>query len=214
MPQPPAMDWQQETQKYDRPHRRLREMARWLTALPQRRLLDVGCSTAALRRLLPADFHYHGCDITDHARHNLPPGHFLQKDFNVDCDLAAFAPARIDVIHIGGVLEYLERPAELLRELRRLVRRDCPMVLSMVNFQGRKFSAAAGHHAGWIWKPLLPELRQLLQQCGWRMRKQAAFLDKTGPRALLTTWWANRLGVDHSWTRRRARQFILLAVAG
>jgi SAM-dependent methyltransferase len=213
MPHSPTIDWQQETQKYDRPHRRLLEMARWLKALPQRRLLDVGCSTTALRRLLPPDFHYYGCDITDHARQSLEPGHFRQMDFNVNCDLQAFAQESIDVIHIGGVLEYLERPPELLQDLRRLVKLGSPMVLSIINFHGKKFSDAGCHHPGWIYKPSLPEFRQVLQQHGWQIKRQAAFLDKNGPRAKLTSWWANCLGVDHPWTRRRARQFILLALA-
>ena len=82
-------------------------------------MLDIGCSTAALRRLLPRDCDYYGCDVAPHAAGALAVDHFRQLDFNRSCDLAAFAGRGIDAIHLGGVLEYLARPAELLRSARR-----------------------------------------------------------------------------------------------
>src|SRR5438046_1055781 len=132
--------WQQETTLYSRPHPRLRTMARLLRRLPQRRLLDVGCSTAALRDLLPASFVYHGCDIADHARTKLPPGRFAQVDFNKSVDLSAFAGRGIDVVHVGGVLEYLERPGDLLRALHDLVPAGSPLVVSIINFESRRYA--------------------------------------------------------------------------
>src|SRR4051794_13196004 len=110
---PPLQYWHEETKKYNRPHPRLRQMARLLRRQPQRRLLDVGCSTAVLQNLLPPLFVYFGCDIAEHAGTILPSGHFLQVDFNRDSSLSAFDGAGIDVIHVGGVLEYLERPDAL-----------------------------------------------------------------------------------------------------
>src|SRR5262245_60035585 len=111
-------------------------MAQMLSKFPQRRLLDVGCSTAVLQRLLPADYDYYGCDVADHACQSLDADHFRQIDLNRSCDLSAFAGRGIAVIHVGGVLEYLECPDELVGELRRLVPRGSPLLLSIINFEG------------------------------------------------------------------------------
>src|SRR5687767_14721724 len=105
-----AVNWQDENRRYDRPHPRLREVAKLIRARHARSVLDLGCATAALRRLLPADVAYYGSDVTDDAAAILPAGHFLQADFNRAPDLSMFAGLGIEVVHIGGVLEYLERP--------------------------------------------------------------------------------------------------------
>jgi SAM-dependent methyltransferase len=205
------VDWQQETTLYDRPHPRLVRMARLLTELPQRRLLDVGCSTAAMRRLLPRDFEYYGCDIADHARASLGADRFRQIDLNESCDLSPFAGRQIDLVHIGGVLEYLDRPCELLSAVRELVGRGGRLVLSMINFEGRRFSDPSSHHRGWVFRPRLEELRSMLHDQGWQVERQLAFLGRGALRERLLGVATACLGVDHRWVRRRARQFILVA---
>ncbi len=205
----PLVDWREETRRYDAPHDRLARMSRMLSALPQRRLLDVGCSTATLRTLLPGDFDYHGCDIADHAAAVLDEEHFRQIDFNQTCDLSCFAGGKIDVIHIGGVLEYLREPERLLAALRRLVAPGAGIVLSVINFQADKYADAAKHHPGWIYTPTLDQLRDALVRCDWEVRRQQPFVGKPGFRGWLRQRRANRLGVFHPWTRRHAHQFLL-----
>jgi hypothetical protein len=189
-------------------------MAGLLAELPQRRLLDVGCSTAAMRRLLPPDFEYYGCDITDHAQAVLGPDRFRQIDFNQSCDLSAFEGRQIDAVHIGGVLEYLERPCEVLRALRELVGRRGGMVLSIINFEERRYRDPASHHRGWVFQPRLEELRQMLREQGWQVDRQLAFFGRGALRDRIQGAAAACLGVDRRWVRRRARQFILTARAG
>ena len=206
------VDWQQETKRYDAPHPRLELCARLLRRHRERRLLDVGCSTATLKRHLPGDYEYYGCDVSDHARVALGK-RFQQIDLNRTCDFSHFAGEGIDVIHIGGVLEYLQRPEELFRGLRALVERSAPVVLSIINFEAACYADAAKHHPGWIFKPRLEELRTMLKDEGWRVERQLPFVGKRRLRDSLFRLAATRLGIDHPWTRRRARQFILLARA-
>ncbi|GEM_PF-6098875 len=205
--------WAQESTIYWKPHPRLRFMANVLARLPQRRLLDLGCSGAALRALVPASFTYFGCDITDEASRRLPHGHFLQRDFNDSADLSLFADKRIDVIHVGGVLEYLREPDELLIQARKLVPLAAPLVLSIINFEGAHYADSRAHHSRWIYRPGLDAFMKLMEATGWHVEQIWPFTEKRG----LKQWWlkcgASLLGVSHRWTRRRARQFILLARA-
>lgn len=205
--------WAQESLLYWQPHARLRFMAKILNRLPQRRLLDLGCSGGALRDLLPASFTYFGCDITNEASQRLPSGHFLQRDFNESADLSFFADQGIDVIHVGGVLEYLREPVQLLVAARNLVPAGAPLVLSMINFEGAHYSEPRTHHAKWIYRPGLDALLRMLSDTCWRVERIWPFAEKRG---LKKTWfqgWAKVLGPTHPWTRRWARQLILLARA-
>jgi SAM-dependent methyltransferase len=209
----PATAWQEETRLYDRAHPRLARMAEVLRRLPQRRLLDVGCSTAMLRKLLPDDFDYYGCDIADHAGAVLGHDRFRQLDFDRDCDLSTFEGRGIDVVHVGGVLEYLERPAELVERLRRLVGQGGRMAVSIINFQSRRFASPDSHHRAWIYRPSLDEFRGLLSGQGWSIERHIAFLGRGPLRDSLFGAVAALLSPDHGWVRRRARQFILVARA-
>ena len=93
-----AVDWQRETMRYAAPHARLELCASLLRRMPQRRLLDVGCSTAALKGVLPGNYDYYGCDVTNHARAVLKE-RFLQLDRNVrqsDCAAEQDLGSRVD----------------------------------------------------------------------------------------------------------------------
>src|SRR5438132_2302550 len=65
--------WEEETLNYQVPHFRLRFVARLLRNMPNRRLLDLGCSSAALKSMLDPDFYYCGCDIAKWAQQTLGP---------------------------------------------------------------------------------------------------------------------------------------------
>lgn len=205
--------WAEESTVYWKPHPRLRFMANILCRLPQRRLLDLGCSGAALRDLLPVSFSYFGCDITDEARRRLPDGHFLQRDFNDSPDLSFFADKHIDVIHVGGVLEYLREPHELLVEARKLVTPGSPLVLSIINFESTHYADPRTHHPRWIYRPNLDSFIHLFGANGWNAARIWPFTEKCALKQLWLRCCANLLGARHSAIRRRARQFILLARA-
>jgi len=205
--------WSQEGKRYWMPHARLREMARWLAAQPQRRVLDIGCSSATLKRLLPQDFDYFGCDITADAAPHLTPGHFLQCDFNRPSELDFFADRAIDAVHIGGVLEYLSDPGKLVAKVHDLVPSHAPLVVSMINFDGAFYAGGANHHLGWVYKPGLADFIQMLHTSRWHVEKIRPFM---GRGEFSNAWfrlWGSALGWEHRWTRRSARQFIVLARA-
>lgn len=205
--------WNTETLQYRNPHARLRLMADILRELPEKRVLDVGCSTAALKQLLPEDVEYFGVDISPKAASILPPGHFVQLDFNSDFSLDFFRASNINCVHIGGVLEYLHSPGRLLSMLRELVPEKSPMVLSIINFAAKRYDDARRHHPAWQYKPSLAELQKLLGENRWKVERVWAFDDRANWRKLgqfLMTYW---LGIEHPWTMRRIKQFVMLARA-
>ena len=214
MSSPVGVDyWNEEGTRYRTAHARLRLSARWLSRLPQRRILDIGCSGAALRQLLPDDFTYFGCDVTSDAGRQLPPGQFLQCDFNHTQDLSFFAGKSIDAIHIGGLLEYLREPRRLLEQAHRLVPFGSPLVVSMINFDARYYRDDTRHHPGWIYKPDFGAFAHMLHASGWQVERVQPFL---GRGELKNAWfrlWGSALGSDHPWTRQSALQFIVLARA-
>ncbi|MFO0946673.1 MAG: class I SAM-dependent methyltransferase [Planctomycetota bacterium] len=208
-----TIDWQQETLKYDRAHDRLRFVARVLGKLPIHALLDIGCSTAKLKSLLADDVEYFGCDISDQARSRLGGGHFQRMDLNISSDFLYFAGRGINAIHVGGVVEYLERPEEMLANARELLSQGDYLVISIINFRSRKFSSPENWHPAWIYRPTLREFRHCLTNAGWEIERQLPVFrhDERGIRweAIL----AKVLGVDSPWTQTLARQFLIVAKA-
>lgn len=207
------VDWQTETKTYSKPHPRLRLMARELISMPHRRLLDIGCSTATLRTLLPPDFEYFGCDISDHAGSVLPPGHFLQIDFRQGCDLSPFYGRGIDAIHIGGVLEYLDRPGDLLAEARKLISSNGQLLVSLTNFDASYYRDPSRHFYGWVYKPQISEFHRLLSETGWSIAKQTPFYDKTRWNRRLVWEIARRFAPDSRYVHLNSQQFVVQAAA-
>jgi ubiquinone/menaquinone biosynthesis C-methylase UbiE len=150
---PSGTNWQEEALLYDRIHPRMRAMANLIGEMPERSLLDVGCSAGTLQRLLPAEYEYFGCDITDHGAH-LGPTHCQQLDLNATQDLSSFEDRGIRLIHMGGFLEYMGRPGELLRSFHRVVGVGGRLIMSMTNFECYRYqNAARSHHRDWLFKP-------------------------------------------------------------
>jgi SAM-dependent methyltransferase len=206
-------NWQAETLFYDKKHPRLLEMSRAIRALPHRGVLDVGCSVGTMRKLLPPEFDYYGCDITDHAGGHLEPGHFQQIDLNETLDLSYFANRGIGTVCISGVLEYIRRPDDLLRTLHHLVGPGGCLVLSMTNFEADRYSDTSVHHPAWLFKPRLDELRTHLKNQGWRVATEAGLTGDMGWRTRFYRYLLQRRGTNHPWTRRRAWYFLVTAVA-
>jgi len=205
--------WQVETTLYRRPHPRLARMAELLTQESVHCVLDIGCSTATLQSLLPADVNYYGCDVTDHARSLLPPGHFEQLDLNENCDLSAFETVELDAIHIGGVFEYLQDPGKLLRCARGMVPAGRPLVTSITNFAAERYQRSQDQHRWWIYKPSLDEFRTLLAETGWEVIQLEAFLDRQGPRQWLFNARRRWLEPTHPALSRTALQYLFVARA-
>jgi SAM-dependent methyltransferase len=168
--------WRQESLLYSQPHRRLRLVARLINRSDRTRLLDVGCGPATLRTLLRPDIAYYGSDLIGHAR-PLLDDRFEAQDFNRTCDLSAFADQAIDIVHVGGLLEYLQYPGQLLGEIRR-VAPAALLVVTMVNFASHRFRDPASHHPRWIYKPTLPAFFDLLASAAWTVRRAYPYADR------------------------------------
>jgi SAM-dependent methyltransferase len=209
----PPLDWQTETVIYDRPHPRLVEMARLIRALPDRTILDIGCSTAIMKDLIGDGFEYFGCDIANAVGERLDHEHFRQIDFNKTTDLGAFAGRGIRAIHIGGVLEYLERPEALLQAARDLTGKGGHAVISIINFTADRYRDPASHHAAWIYKPKIAEFLGFLEANGWSVLRTQPFYLERGMKAALRSLRPGRNDVGNATTATQAEQFIVTAKA-
>jgi len=209
----PRIDWDKETVIYDRPHPRLVEMARLIRALPAKAVLDIGCSTAIMKDLIGEGFEYFGCDIADAHKGRLDSDHFRQIDFNASTDLSAFAGKGIDAIHIGGVLEYLERPETLLQAARNLTGEGGHAVISIINFTADRYRDLASHHAAWIYKPTIAEFTGLVNANGWSIVATQPFYLERGLKSALRSLRPGRNDAGNSTTGAKAEQFIVTAKA-
>jgi len=211
---PSGTNWQVEALDYDRIHPRMQAMAGLIQAMPERSLLDAGCSAGTLQGLLPEDYEYFGCDITDHAASRLGPAHFQQLDLNATQDLSFFENRGIQLIHMGGFLEYMGRPRELLRSFHRVVGVGGRLIMSMTNFQCYRYrNVARTHHRAWLFKPQVEEVRETLASQGWCVEREIPFIGPLGWRTRLYRYLAESRGVNHRWTRKHAWLFITIARA-
>ena len=153
-------------------------------------------------------------DITDHAASRLGPTHFQQLDLNATQDLSFFENRGIQLIHMGGFLEYMGRPRELLRSFHRVVGVGGRLIMSMTNFQCYRYrNVARTHHRAWLFKPQVEELREALASQGWCVEREIPFIGTLGWRTRLYRYLAEMRGVNHRWTRKHAWLFITIARA-
>jgi SAM-dependent methyltransferase len=100
---------------------------------PPGTLLDIGCGRGQLLDRLMGDYpamEYVGCDV---IRHNGFPEskNFLQADLDVDA--IPMPDVSADVVVAAGVIEYLENPRRLFRELVRCCRPGGLIVVTTPN---------------------------------------------------------------------------------
>jgi 2-polyprenyl-6-hydroxyphenyl methylase/3-demethylubiquinone-9 3-methyltransferase len=98
------------------------------------KVLDVGCGGGylidKLRRAYP-DWDYHGCDWLA----NPPDGHafrYTKVDLN-ERFLQSYGDQSFDLTFCSDVLEHLENPARMLREMARVTRDNGLLMLSLPN---------------------------------------------------------------------------------
>ncbi len=108
-------------------------MLEMLESLPPSRILDVGCSGGLFAaRARAAGHHVTGVDYLE------IPGVRERTDRFFVADLERGLPAevgtRFDVVIAGDVIEHLTRPAEILRQLRDVLRPGGQVFLSVPNF--------------------------------------------------------------------------------
>lgn len=130
--------WETENLKLDRPHFRLRKVARVISKLARDRecdLLDVGCGTAALGRLMPSNVHYHGIDIAIQD----PAPNLLEVDI-IESPIG-FGDKKFDLVVGQGIFEYVgEHQTRKFAEIAAVLKKHGKFVVTYQNFHHRHMS--------------------------------------------------------------------------
>lgn len=100
------------------------------------RLIDVGCGSGDFLKIINEnniDCEIHGFDFSSSAiqrcKKNIPKGHFL----NGNIYEMAYLDKMFNVIFCIEVLEHLEKPAEVLKEMLRICKRDGIIIITIPN---------------------------------------------------------------------------------
>lgn len=93
------------------------------------KFLDVGCCSGGLKKYVNSDLTYFGVDNT-----NLTFNGFRKLDLN--CKILPFEDKTFDAINCSAVLEHLFYPLELLKEVKRVMKDDGYLLLSLPNDKG------------------------------------------------------------------------------
>jgi SAM-dependent methyltransferase len=128
--------WSRENLNYSTPHFRMRKVVRTVSQLAGGRewdLLDVGCGPGTMQRVLPANVHYHGIDISiPEPAENLLEVDILETPID-------FRGMRFDVVVAQGMFEYVgEYQSQKFAEISKILKNDGKFVLTYQNFDHRQ----------------------------------------------------------------------------
>jgi 2-polyprenyl-3-methyl-5-hydroxy-6-metoxy-1,4-benzoquinol methylase len=93
------------------------------------KLLDVGCCRGGLRKYLHGELEYYGVDVLDNDFNN-----FIRIDLN--SKLLPFKDKQFDAVNCSDVLEHLFHPLEMLKEIKRVLKDDGTVLISLPNDKG------------------------------------------------------------------------------
>lgn len=115
-------------------HDELRQlMAVYTKCKPSPKVLDVGCGKGELLRSLQSyAIELHGCDWLPDLSDSKEVITFRQTDLNRN-GLAGYDDQSFDVVLCSDVIEHMESPAMLLREISRVLRPDGIAIVSFPN---------------------------------------------------------------------------------
>jgi SAM-dependent methyltransferase len=159
-----------------------------MTGMEKGRLLEIGCSSGYhLREFVErGEYEIHGLDVdkhaVDHARKDLGP-HIR----NIPLHAADFPSNTFDIVILFNVLEHLVKPAEMLREVRRILKGGGYLVIKtqfIDSLQGRIFGSRwmivneAPRH---VLLPSAEGMRALFHRTGFETanRKPASLLENS-----------------------------------
>jgi len=138
-------DWTKETFRYDIAHRRMRAVADAVLAEGGERVLDLGCSTGLLGRMLGPVYDYVGLDISPHVA--VEEERFRVRTTDLDGDWPV--EGEFDVVTCSGSLEYVADLRETLTRVRRALRPGGMAALSLLNLSHISRARGAGRHPTW-----------------------------------------------------------------
>jgi colanic acid/amylovoran biosynthesis protein len=209
--------WQGETLKYDIAHRRLCKVADIVLAESGRRVLDVGCSTGILGRMLGPRFSYHGLDVSHEVVVQEPGFSVQQRDLNTQ-GFPKMDP--VDTVICSGSLEYIEDLQGTLRALRERIVSGGLGVFTLYNLS--HFARAVGRssrHPTWTFQARPDELVMALREAGFTPQRitysAAGYTPSQAVNAELPTDWDRQGGGQLSPKRlqRLAHQVIVVCRA-
>jgi SAM-dependent methyltransferase len=128
--------WSTENLKYEKPHFRMRKVARVVSQLAGDRaydLLDVGCGPGTLQDLMPPNVRYHGVDISIPR----PADNLLEQDIlQAPID---FCGMKFDFVVAQGMFEYVgDYQSQKFAEIVGILKSDGKFVLTYQNFDHRQ----------------------------------------------------------------------------
>lgn len=136
--------WLEENLRFCEPHFRLEKVARIANAIARRShidLLDIGCGTATLARLLQKNIAYFGIDIAIHD----PAPNLLELD--ITQNEIKFVGRSFDIVVMQGVLEYLgDLQRQKFAEIQHILRIGGKLIVTYVNFGHRAFCDNSGYN--------------------------------------------------------------------
>lgn len=155
--------WDEETWRYDRPHRRLRAVVDTVLAeAPRGRVLDLGCSSGLLGRMLGRGYDYTGLDVAPSVAAEEPG--FVVKTAGLDDAWPVEGP--FDVVVASGSLEYVSDVEEVVRRARALLPVGGLAVLTLFNLAHVSRKAHAHRHMTWRFMERPDEFLLLLREVG------------------------------------------------
>ncbi|MBM4391864.1 MAG: polysaccharide pyruvyl transferase family protein [Deltaproteobacteria bacterium] len=172
-----ARGWDAETWRFDVAHRRLRQVADIVVGEGGGAVLDLGCSTGLLGRMLGPAYDYHGLDIA-------PSVSTREERFRVETgSIDAWEPTRTyDVVVASGGLEYVDDLAATATKIRGCLREGGLAVLTLFNLA--HFARAVNHgsrHPTWTLEARPDDFALLLREAGLRVQRVQATTVGYGP---------------------------------
>lgn len=145
--------WNEETWRYDRPHRRLRAVADAVLSEcsgtnpegERARVLDLGCSSGLLGRMLGPRFDYVGLDVAPSVAADEPGFEVHTASLDAPWPVAG----SFDVVVASGALEYVEDLGGVLRRARACLRTGGLAVLTLFNLAHVSRGPNASRHPTW-----------------------------------------------------------------
>jgi len=157
--------WQGETFKYDLAHRRMKAVVDIVLGEGGPTVLDVGCSTGQLGRMLGPVFDYTGVDVASSVATDEDRFRILTADLNTE---PLPTGEVFDTVVCSGSLEYLEDLPATLDALRARVRTGGLGVFTLFNLSHfARVVQSASRHPTWKFDDRPDELLLALAEAGF-----------------------------------------------
>ena len=209
-------EWSSETFAYDVAHRRLRAVADAVLAEGGERVLDLGCSTGLLGRMLGPTYRYEGIDVSPHVA--VDEERFSIRTANLDEEWPV--DGLFDVVTCSGSLEYVADLDATLGRIRGVLKAGGLAVVTLLNLSHISRAAGARRHPTWTFQARPDEFVLALLAAGLRPTRMvptsAGYGNSPGVRAEVITDHAGDGGGQLSPGRmvRLAHQWMVVCEAG